>query len=260
MGLGCPEGHFWDGLVRKCLTCQMVCQQPQHHLRCIEYCVSLGCKAVPGQYYDRLLKKCLRCAVVCGIHPSECSHQCQTQQPALSATLRPVDGTVFQNPTTRGGSLLRGLPNSAILVYSLLGLSLALLLLTLSLALLVLLRRASARGRRTGATQSSHNQGRGSKEAQEPNQHSQSSKDSLMDPSLPQLNSVTAGHLSSPTETCVCVHCFPDLRVPGRGEKQQRPPLSLYQQAVPQDLHTPTRPLHCGSSQKIICTPSQPIF
>ncbi|XP_029540419.1 tumor necrosis factor receptor superfamily member 13B-like [Oncorhynchus nerka] len=260
MGFGCPEGHFWDGLVRKCLTCQMVCQQPHHHLRCIEYCVSLGCKAVPGQYYDRLLKKCLTCAVVCGNHPSECSHQCQTQQPDLSATLRPVDGTVFQNPTTKGGSLLSGVPNSVILVYSLLGFCLALLLLTLSLALLVLLRRASARGPRPGATQSSPTQGRGSQEAQEPNQHSKSSKDNLMDPSLPKLNSVTAGRSSSPIETCVCVHCFPDLRVPGRGEKQQRPHLTLYQQAVSQDLHTPTRRLTCGSSEKIICSPSQPSF
>lgn len=90
--------------------------------------------------------------------------------------MRPVDGTVSQNPTTRGDSLLSGLPNSVILVYSLLGLGLTLLLLTLSLALLVLLRRASARGPRPGATQSSPTQGRGSQEAQEPNQHSKSSK------------------------------------------------------------------------------------
>ncbi|CAB1311953.1 unnamed protein product [Coregonus sp. 'balchen'] len=242
MGLGCSEGYFWDGLVRKCLTCQMVCQQPHRHLRCIEYCVSLGCKAVPGQYYDRLLKKCLRCAAVCGNHPSECSNQCQTQQPALIAILRPVDGNAFQNHTTRGGYLPRGLPNSVILVYSLLGLCLALLLLTLSVALLVLLRRARAMGPRPGATQNSHTQ------------------DCLMDPSLPQLNSVTASRSSSPTETCVCVHCFPDLGVPGRGEKKQRPPLTLYQQAVPQDFHSPTRAPHCGSSQRIICSPCQPSF
>ncbi|CAG5909825.1 unnamed protein product [Menidia menidia] len=38
---------------------------------------------------------------------------------------------------------------------------------------------------------------------------------------------------SSPTETCVCVHCFPDLRT--LGQDSQRPlrgPYSFYQQAV----------------------------
>ncbi|XP_024242345.1 tumor necrosis factor receptor superfamily member 13B isoform X2 [Oncorhynchus tshawytscha] len=256
MGLGCSEGYFWDRLVRKCLTCQMVCQQPNRHLRCIEYCVSLGCKAVPGQYYDRLLKMCLRCAAVCGSHPSECSHQCQTQQSALNGILRPVDGNAFQNHTIRGGYLPRGLPYSTILVYSLLSLCLTLLLLTLSVALLVLLRRPP----RPGATQNSHTQGHEGQKGQEPNQNTQSSKDCPMDPSLLQINSVTRSRSSSPTETCVCVHCFPDLGVPGKGEKQQRPPLTLYQQAVPQDLHSPTRAPQCGSSQRIICSPSQPSF
>ncbi|XP_010863669.1 tumor necrosis factor receptor superfamily member 13B isoform X2 [Esox lucius] len=268
MGLGCPEGHFWDGLVRVCVTCQMVCQQPHQHYRCTEYCVSQRCKADPGQFYDRLLKKCMRCAVVCGSHPSECEDQCQTQLPALTPTLRITDESVLQKTNTRGGSLPKGLPNSAIMVYSALGLCLALLLLTMSGAMLVLLR-ARRRGPQPGATRRKQTQGHGDQpEGQQPNKHSQSSEassvpslDCLPGQSLPRGNHVTAaGRSSCPTETCVCVHCFPDLRVPGRWEKQHKPPLTIYHQAVPQALCTPTTPPHCGASPKIICSPSQPSF
>ncbi|KAL0984172.1 hypothetical protein UPYG_G00138080 [Umbra pygmaea] len=255
MALGCPEGQYRDRLVRECLTCELVCQQPHHHLRCTDYCVSLGCKAIPGQYYDRLLKMCMRCAVVCGSHPAECDDQCQTRLPLLSSSPGPVDRAVILKSNTRGGSFPKALPNSDILVNSLLGLSLALLLLTLSGIVLVLLRRA--KGPWIGATQRQHTQGQEVQVAQEPNPHSQSSKDCLLDPSRPKEISVSAGSYSRPTETCVCVHCFPDLRAPAWGEKQQVSPRPLYQQAVPQDIHNTTSPSYCGSSP-IICSPSQP--
>lgn len=42
---------------------------------------------------------------------------------------------------------------------------------------------------------------------------------------------------SSPTETCVCVHCFPDLKALGQcSDKPQTAPFSLYQHTV---LHKP---------------------
>lgn len=38
---------------------------------------------------------------------------------------------------------------------------------------------------------------------------------------------------SSPTETCVCVHCFPDLKALGQGhDRPPKAPLSFYPQAV----------------------------
>lgn len=38
---------------------------------------------------------------------------------------------------------------------------------------------------------------------------------------------------SSPTETCVCVHCFPDLKTLGQGnDSPLRAPFTFYQQAV----------------------------
>lgn len=38
---------------------------------------------------------------------------------------------------------------------------------------------------------------------------------------------------SSPTETCVCVHCFPDLKALGQGhDSPLRAPFTFYQQAV----------------------------
>lgn len=38
---------------------------------------------------------------------------------------------------------------------------------------------------------------------------------------------------ATPTETCVCVHCFPDLKALGQGnDKPLREPFSFYQQTV----------------------------
>lgn len=38
---------------------------------------------------------------------------------------------------------------------------------------------------------------------------------------------------SSPTETCMCVHCFPDLKALGQGnDRPPRAPFSFYPQAV----------------------------
>lgn len=35
------------------------------------------CRALPGHYYDGLLRKCVMCVEVCGTHPAECWQHCQ---------------------------------------------------------------------------------------------------------------------------------------------------------------------------------------
>ncbi|XP_062331205.1 tumor necrosis factor receptor superfamily member 13B [Osmerus eperlanus] len=227
----CSEGNYWDGLVKRCISCQMVCKQTQHIVRCTDYCVSQQCRAVSGQYYDRLLKKCLRCAEVCGSHPSECSHHCQTQGP-VQPSLSPVIDTALPTAPHRGHSPPRGLPHSAVLIYSLLGLCLVLLLCTLSLALVVVLRRARARAppSRPGVTANGDAQGCEGQVGQGPNQNGLSSQDRLMNPGGSQFKVLPSVRSPSPTETCECVHCFPDLRAPARGDNHQHPPpLSVYQ-------------------------------
>lgn len=40
---------------------------------------SAKCKALPGHYYDGLLRKCVMCAEVCGRHPAECWQHCHSE-------------------------------------------------------------------------------------------------------------------------------------------------------------------------------------
>lgn len=40
---------------------------------------SAKCRALPGHYYDGLLRKCMMCAEVCGRHPAECWPHCHSE-------------------------------------------------------------------------------------------------------------------------------------------------------------------------------------
>uniref|UniRef100_A0AAY4D895 TNFR-Cys domain-containing protein n=1 Tax=Denticeps clupeoides TaxID=299321 RepID=A0AAY4D895_9TELE len=114
MGLvsgGCPAGQYRDGLLRRCMPCQVVCQHPHGHAG--------------------------RC--VCGHHPSECASMCEGKTVSCECILRP-DGAAVRTMDSRGS------PGGAVL-YSLLGLCVMLLICSLSMALLVLLRKG--KGQRT---------------------------------------------------------------------------------------------------------------
>uniref|UniRef100_A0A665XAD6 TACI cysteine-rich domain-containing protein n=1 Tax=Echeneis naucrates TaxID=173247 RepID=A0A665XAD6_ECHNA len=146
MGESCPEGHFWDPLVKLCVTCQLACQQQQVIRRCISYCAPIA------------------------------------------------------------------LEDSTVLLYFLLVLCIVLLFSSLSLTLAVFLRGSRARTSIQEAKKANHNNEHGiqlGKEIGLPGgQLRQSPKD---------CETNLRSDDSSPTETCVCVHCFPDLKQQSQG-------------------------------------------
>ncbi|XP_044035303.1 tumor necrosis factor receptor superfamily member 13B [Siniperca chuatsi] len=217
MGGSCHDDQYWDALVKECLYCHKACQQSHVNTRCTSYCESANCKALPGHYYDGLLKKCMRCAEVCGRHPAECSQHCKVTShvPKLSV------------PTA--------LEESTILHYSLLALCMVLLFSSLSLALAVFLRKPRAKTSNPGPKEAYHNQDcvvqLGQEVGQPGGQQGQSSTDFVTNSS--RLTDREPSDDSSPTETCVCVHCFPDLKALGQGnDRLLRAPFSYYPQAV----------------------------
>ncbi|XP_069012247.1 tumor necrosis factor receptor superfamily member 13B [Embiotoca jacksoni] len=237
MATNCFDDLFWDGLVKKCLHCDVVCRQPHVVSRCTTYCESALCKALPGHFYDVLLKKCLRCADICGKHTAECSEHCQTV-----STKKPLLAVTARMSNSRGPAALE---DSAILLYSLLALSLVLLLTSLSLALAVFLRRRKVAASEPGPAEGTdHRQECAVQPGQElgfPGR--QSSKDYA--PSYPANREPSDD--SIPTETCVCVHCFPDLTALGQTNgKPLRAPFSFYQPAVLQSAR-----IHTSSDQEV---------
>uniref|UniRef100_A0A4W6CUM1 TNFR-Cys domain-containing protein n=1 Tax=Lates calcarifer TaxID=8187 RepID=A0A4W6CUM1_LATCA len=214
MGGRCHEGWYWDALVKRCITCQQQCESPPIHARCTSYCESAQCKKLPGRHYDGLLKTCIICAEVCGRHPAECSQHCQSEG-------LPVPTLALEDPT--------------VLLYSLLALCMVLLFSSLSLTLAVFLRGSRAKTSKPGPKEASQNQERlvqPGKEVRLPVGHlGQTSKDFVTSPSCPTDREPSED--TSPTETCVCVHCFPDLKALGQGnDRPPRAPFSFYQQAV----------------------------
>ncbi|XP_031699092.1 tumor necrosis factor receptor superfamily member 13B [Anarrhichthys ocellatus] len=225
MGRGCHAGQHWDALIRECIGCQAECRQPQVIARCTSYCESAYCKAQAGHYYDMLLKKCVRCADVCGGHPAECSQHCQTPTPPVITKKLLVQVTPHV-PTSRGLLVPTALEDSTILLYSLLALSMMLLFSSLSLAFAVLLRGARAKTSKPGPKGANHPQ-----PGQEVGQPGKRSKDLVSNSN--HTTDREPSYDSSPTETCVCVHCFPDLKALGQGnDRPLRAPFSFYQQAV----------------------------
>ncbi|XP_044194499.1 tumor necrosis factor receptor superfamily member 13B [Thunnus albacares] len=250
MGGSCPEGEYEDALVKRCLPCHMVCHQSQINSKCNNYCVSARCKALPGRFYDMLLRKCVTCHEVCGGHPPECSPHCQslsshertTKLPITSAPSRPVTTKKLlikltsHIPNSRGLEVSTALDDSTVLLYSLLAVCMVLLLSSLSLALAVFLRGARAKTTKQGPKAANHSQERVIQPGQEvgllSGQLERSSKDFVTNSSRPTDREPLED--SSPTETCVCVHCFPDLTALGQGnDRPLRAPYSFNQQAVP---------------------------
>ncbi|XP_039991521.1 tumor necrosis factor receptor superfamily member 13B [Xiphias gladius] len=232
MGGSCPEGQYLDTLVKECLYCHLVCQQPHVITKCISYCEAAYCKALPGHYYDGLLKKCLRCAEVCGRHPAECSQHCQTL-PLPGTTEKLLVDVTSHTLNSRGLSVPI---DSSVFLYSLLALCMVLLFSSLSLALVVFLRGPRTKTSNPGPKEANHIQERVVQPGQEVGlpggQLGQSSKDFVQSSSCPTDREPSDD--SSPTETCVCIHCFPDLKALGQGnDRLLRAPLTFYQQADP---------------------------
>ncbi|XP_065327675.1 tumor necrosis factor receptor superfamily member 13B isoform X1 [Pelmatolapia mariae] len=221
MGGGCAEGQYRDALVG-CMDCLGTCQKSLVISRCRSFCEAVNCKTQPGHYYDKLLNKCIKCKEICGTHPPECAPHCQTEVVAGPSTLKDSD----------------------ILIYSLLAVCLALLFSSLFLAFVAFLRGGKAKTSNPGSTQGSQSKKEKESEAR-PGQETgiparqlgKSSKDILTSLSCPV--NLEPSDDSLPTETCVCVHCFPDMNVRGPAHSRTlRDPPVLYQQAVLQRAQT----------------------
>ncbi|KAA8581069.1 tumor necrosis factor receptor superfamily member 13B [Etheostoma spectabile] len=239
MGGGCHGGHYCDALLKKCIGCQMQCKQPHIIPKCTSYCESAHCKALLGHYYDALLKTCVRCTKICGSHPAECSQHCQKvsfpstpQAPTPHMTTKKLLVEVPSHvPNSRGTSGLTALEDSTILFYSLLALCMLLLFSSLSLASAVLLRRARAKTSKPGPKEANYNLESVVQQGQEVGRPGQGSKDFVPDSN--RTRDREPSNDSLPTETCVCVHCFPDLKGLGQGnDRPPRAPFSFYQQPV----------------------------
>ncbi|KAI2658845.1 Tumor necrosis factor receptor superfamily member 13B [Labeo rohita] len=251
MAQSCPEGQYLDSLLRKCMSCSLVCHDIKIQNRCSEYCVAWKCKAVSGQFYDTLLKKCLRCSELCGSHPAPCADACRS---AVSVTQRPVGGSAVQLVTGRGRSVAGSALYSEALLYGLLGLCITVLMFTLTAAIMLLLKRAK------------HQQQLDTKK-QQPNKQGQSSKDSLMARAdeVSQEGSVTQDR---PRATETCIYCFSEHTVAPRTLYQQagaQEPVRAAAAAAAENLHhdngAPHQPLqtHADKSRafRIICSPTQ---
>ncbi|KAK1794320.1 hypothetical protein P4O66_011205, partial [Electrophorus voltai] len=115
MARGCTGSQYWDGLVRQCMSCHIVCGKTDPHLRCLDFCARL----------------------------------------AVATTTKPVAVTALQPLATSKSTVTRHVPYTEVLVYALLGLAFAILLSTVLVALLALLRRARdhrERGEKHGQT------------------------------------------------------------------------------------------------------------
>ncbi|XP_034049410.1 tumor necrosis factor receptor superfamily member 13B-like [Thalassophryne amazonica] len=138
------------------------------------------CKVTSAHYYDGLLKKCVSCADICGRHPAECSPHCN-----ISRHIADSRTTLAPTP----------LDDSTVALHFLLSLSVVLLLSSLVLALVVVLKsgrnRTSKPRDKEGVVQT----------RQEHHLPGRNSKLFSKDPDD-----------TNPTETCACVHCFPDLK------------------------------------------------
>ncbi|XP_068161739.1 tumor necrosis factor receptor superfamily member 13B [Antennarius striatus] len=238
MAAGCPSGLYWDALIKKCMSCHMECQRPHVIPRCTSFCVSAKCKALPGHYYDGLLKKCMRCSEVCGRHPAECSQHCQTPTSPVPAETHPVDATSHV-PSTQVSTSLE---SSTILLYHLLALCLVLLFSSLCLALVVFQRGAKAKTPNSRPKKANHNQKCVVQHGQEVTQLCCQLGRISNDYGTKSNHPVDCEPIedSSPTETCVCIHCFPEMKVSGQeNDRLPKAPFSLYPQVV---LHKANNP------------------
>ncbi|XP_051274629.1 tumor necrosis factor receptor superfamily member 13B [Dicentrarchus labrax] len=201
------------------------------------FTVISNCKELDGHYHDGLLKKCLSCAEVCGRHPPECSKHCQnipsaSPPPVITKKLLVVTSHV---PNPRGPSVLLAPDDPTILLYSLLALCMVLLFSSLFLAFVVILRGPWAKTSKQTPKEADHKQESmiqpGQEVGQPGSQPGQRPQDFVTNSSCPTDREPSDD--SSPTETCVCVHCFPDLKALGQGsDRPPTAPYSYYPQVV----------------------------
>lgn len=232
MGKSCNDNEFWDSLLRHCVHCETACRQTYVSPKCTRYCDAAKCKVRPGYLYDSLLKKCISCTEICGRHTPQCSQYCSTPPPPMTTKLLLTE-LASRTSNSRGPTVLG---ESATLLYSLLAVCMVLLLTSLSLTLGVLLRGCKAKTSDPGPTveAGNHRQKREVQPGQEVGfpgcQLGDNSKGFPTNPNCPTTREPSDD--SIPTETCVCVHCFPDLKALGQGwDRSPRAPYS-YQPAV----------------------------
>uniref|UniRef100_A0A3B3TIF9 TACI cysteine-rich domain-containing protein n=1 Tax=Poecilia latipinna TaxID=48699 RepID=A0A3B3TIF9_9TELE len=240
MGKGCKEGEHPDSLTRSCVPCRILCRKLPTSPSCAVYCEAALCRAKPGHYYDRLVRRCMKCADICGKHPAECSPHCPTQS-ALTVTIRLPTEVSKQAVNTKPPL---GPLDPVIQSYALLGLCAILLLSSLCLALVVFLRRGKAKNSNTKPT-STKNQKQTS--AVQPGQESGFPENCPSSSTYPLYRESSED--SYPTETCVCVHCFPDLR----GLSQDNLTVQLSQSSV-----TPRKRAEDGESMRCPVSGSVP--
>ncbi|XP_068560662.1 uncharacterized protein [Cebidichthys violaceus] len=186
--------------------------------------MGISCRA--GQYLDTLIRACIGCQSACSQAEviARCTGYCA---PTIPVTTKKLLIQVTPHvPSSRGLSVPTHLEDSTILLYSLLALSMMLLFSSLSLAFVVLVRGAKAKTSNPGPKGANHPQ-----PGQEVGQPGKRSKDLVANSN--HTTDREPSYDSSPTETCVCVHCFPDLKAFGQGnDRPPRAPFSFYQQAV----------------------------
>ncbi|XP_073345029.1 uncharacterized protein [Pagrus major] len=231
----CHTGQYWDALITQCMDCDIECQRPHVNPRCTSYCEPAICKAKLGHYYDGLLKRCVICAEVCDGPPAECTQHCQTSPPPIKKLLTTKRLLVGGTSPVSYSRVPTAVEDPTILVYPLLALCMVLLFSSLSLAFVVFLRGARAKSSNPATKEDNRNQECVVQLGQEVGppgpQPEQSSNDFVTNTNLPTDHEPSND--SSPTETCVCVHCFPDLKALGQShDRPPRAPLSFYPQAV----------------------------
>ncbi|XP_051770223.1 tumor necrosis factor receptor superfamily member 13B isoform X2 [Ctenopharyngodon idella] len=247
MAQRCEEGQHLDRLLRKCVSCNLVCHDPVILTRCSEYCVAWRCKAVSGQFYDRLLKKCLKCSELCGSHPSACSDACGDAVP-VAVTQRPLGVSAVPLITSRGRAVPRSSLYSEALLYSLLGLCIIVLMFTLTAAILLLLKRAK------------HQQQQLDTKKQQPKRQGQSSKDSLV-ARADDVSQEGSVNQDRPKATETCVYCFSDHTAAPHALSQQSGAQQASRAANPCNNGLLQHPLHTHPDKsrpfRIICSPTQ---
>ncbi|XP_028264152.1 tumor necrosis factor receptor superfamily member 13B [Parambassis ranga] len=220
----CLDSEYWDHLVKHCMDCHTACQYQPVISKCTNYCASAKCKALPGHQYDRLLKKCVNCTEICGRHLAECTEHCQTL-PTPMTTKNLIEVTTLAQTSKVPTS--RALENSALLLYSLLAVCIVLLFSNLFIALVVFVRGRRTKASKRGSIESTEHKHKG----EVPPEQDVRLPGSQLGPYCPTNTEPTDD--CSPTETCVCVHCFPDLKALSQvNDRSPRAPSSTYQHNV----------------------------
>ncbi|KAJ0060289.1 hypothetical protein NL108_007793 [Boleophthalmus pectinirostris] len=229
MAKGCSSAQFWDSLLNTCMPCHLICHKQDIISRCKKFCVISQCNERVQHYYDGLLKTCARCPEKCTDQNDGCPRNClkrTTTAAARRMTLPPAGANahstldpnivLYPKRTTTAAARriitkpVQTLPPTGvtthntvdpgtlvpdILLYSFWALCSVLVLTSLAVALRVILKETKSRSAKTG-----------DKRAQVALN---------MDMVLPQEETqlrCDPSDCSIPTENCVCVHCFPDLK------------------------------------------------